>query len=300
MRVLITGGTGFVGSHLVRRCLEDGAAVHLLVRDGGRSVPPAVADRVTVHVHDGRIDTMLRLLETARPDVVFHLATHFVAEHQPADLEPLVRSNLLLPLQLVEGMARTSCTRLVNSGTYWQHYRNEAYHPVALYAAIKQAFEDVARYYVEAEGLRVVTLKLFDSYGPGDTRPKLFQLLRQRAASGAALAMSPGDQLLDLVHVTDVVAALVLAAERLRDGQVQGMESFAVSSGRPRRLRDVVELYMNVTGRRVNISWGARPYRRREVMVPWSGGVPLPGWAPRILLEEGLRTLESADGSVHH
>jgi hypothetical protein len=52
----------------------------------------------------------------------------------------------------------------------------------------------------------------------------------------------------------------------------------------------VVELYARVTGRPIEVVWGGRPYRDREVMVPWTGP-RLPGWRPRIALADGLRTL---------
>jgi hypothetical protein len=55
-------------------------------------------------------------------------------------------------------------------------------------------------------------------------------------------------------------------------------------------LREVVQLYCSVTGRDVQVVWGGRPYRDREVMIPWTGD-PLPGWRPQIALADGLRTL---------
>jgi len=103
--------------------------------------------------------------------------------------------------------------------------------------------------------------------------------------------MSPGDQLMDLVHVDDVVRAFIVAAERLLDGKVKKHDIYAVSSGAPLRLRDVVELYQQATGGQVLVVWGERPYRRREVMVPWSKGKRLPGWSPNIGLREGFRDL---------
>jgi nucleoside-diphosphate-sugar epimerase len=178
----------------------------------------------------------------------------------------------------------------VNTGTFWQHFENQAYCPVNLYAATKQAFEDVARYYAETASTAFVTLKLSDTYGPDDPRRKLIPIWLKAAATGEKLEMSPGDQLLDIVHVDDVVRAYVRAIELLEQGKLSGA-SFAVSSDAPLTLRQLAVKFESAVGKRLNIEWGARPYRKREVMRTWTGGVPVPGWRAQIPLEDGLRRL---------
>jgi len=292
--VLITGGTGFIGANLARRLVQDGRDVHVVTTlHGNRDILGDIADLVTLHIHDGSSEGMKDLVGTVKPAVVFHLASLFLSEHSTEQIEPLIRSNLLFGTQLVDAMAACGSGLLVNTGTSWEHYRGMAYSPVNLYAATKQAFEAILQYYVEARELRVVTLKLFDTYGANDPRAKLFTLLRRVAEQGMPLAMSPGEQLIDLVHVDDVVEAFCLAAGRLLEGAVTGHERYAVSSGAPLPLRELVALYGRVIGKDLPIEWGGRPYRQREVMVPWSSGRPLPGWQPQVGLEEGIRRMES-------
>ncbi|HZX25681.1 MAG TPA: NAD(P)-dependent oxidoreductase [Telluria sp.] len=292
-RLLVTGASGFVGAALARRLVELGHEVHLVLRP--ESAAPALGPSVQLHRHDGSTAGLADIVRTAAPDAVFHLASLFLAAHTPADVERLVTSNVLFSTQLAEAMAGADVRLLVNTGTSWQHYEDAQYDPVNLYAATKQAFDAILRYYSAAAGLRVATLKLFDTYGPGDPRPKLLHLLKKTALSGAALAMSPGEQLIDIVHIDDVVAAFVLAWERLRDGaQAEAMADYAVSSGAPLPLRELAALYARVTGLPLNIEWGGRAYRNREVMRPWTQGRPLPGWAPQVPLEEGIARFHAA------
>jgi nucleoside-diphosphate-sugar epimerase len=144
--------------------------------------------------------------------------------------------------------------------------------------------------------LKIITLKLFDTYGPDDPRPKIFALLRKMINQKESVAMSPGDQLLDLTYIADVVDAYLVAATRLLEGWVSGHEQYAVSSGRTVSLRELVAIFQRETNSILPVQWGARPYRQREVMVPWDRGEPPPGWRPRVPLAEGIKKLMRREG----
>ena len=289
---LITGGTGYVGSSLAKRLISIQWEVHVIVRAGSSlALLAGVEEQVHVHDHDGSTDSLVRIMEVVKPDVVFHLASLALAPHTPKDVVPLIQSNITFATQLVEAMVQNKIRNLVNTGTSWQHFENKSYSPVCLYAATKQAFEVMLQYYIEARSVKAITLELFDTYGPNDPRPKLLHLLGKIAASGEVLAMSPGGQMLDLVHIDDVIEAYLLSAERLLGAEETRYEQYAVSSGRPLSLKDVVACFEKITGKKLSIQWGGRPYREREVMLPWSLGNQLPGWSAKITLEEGLRRI---------
>lgn len=292
MKIFLTGATGFIGSQLAHRLVAEGHELAILVRPDSRlDVLQSVLPQVQVHVYDGSYASLLRALLTAKPNLICHLASLFLAQHKPEDVGRLIESNLSFPTQLLEAMNQVGVKCFINTGTSWQHFQNETYNPVNLYAATKQAFESLLAYYVEAQGLKVITLKLFDTYGPGDTRPKLFHLLEKAVKTGEILDMSAGNQLIDIVHIDDVTAAYVIATQRLLNGKVSQHERYAVSSGTPMPLKELIQLYMNVTKQTISINWGARPYRHREVMTPWSKGSDLPNWKIKTNLIEGIRRI---------
>lgn len=283
-RALVSGATGFIGEHLTRRLLTDGWEVHIVVRPSSAAVDTGV----TSHTYDGTLANMLRVVGEAHPDVVFHLASKFVAAHVPQDVESLVNTNVLLGTQLLEGMAASGCTRLINTGTCWQHSGDADYEPVNLYAATKQAMEDVVQYYVVARGFEAITLQIYDTYGPGDRRNKIVSLLVKAALSGTHVGLSPGEQLLEFVYVSDVVNAYVSAAARLLEGRVCRHERYAMRAKERLSLKEIANVVERVTERTIDVTWGEKPYREREVMVPWRLGKPLVGWSPTVGLEDGL------------
>lgn len=289
-RALLTGASGFIGARLAQRLLDEGWEVHLVLRPGSatEALPPP-GPRLQLHRHHGSTVQLVDIMRSAAPDAVFHLASLFLAQHQAQDVERLVQANLLFSTQLAEAMAQCGVRLLVNTGTSWEHFEDADYDPVCLYAATKHAFTALLRYYVECHGLRVATLKLFDTYGPGDTRPKVLNLLKRIANESSSLAMSPGEQLIDLVYIDDVLDAFVQAWKLLADGaQAAPMAEYGVSSGAPLPLRALAELYGKVSGKTLAIDWGGRAYRPREVMVPWTRYQPLPGWQPKVALADGL------------
>ncbi len=292
MEILLTGATGFIGSQLAHRFIEDGHKLTILVRpDSSLEVlQPSLSD-IQVHSYDGSYASLMSALEATKPSLVIHVASLFLAQHKPEDVSRLIESNLNFPTQLLEAMCQVGITQMINTGTSWQHHLNDDYNPVNLYAATKQAFEALLEYYVQAKGFKVITLKLFDTYGPNDSRPKLFQLLSKAATGHESLDMSAGEQLIDLVHIKDILKAYLGAVRLFHDGLVVHHEQYAVSSGDPLPLKYIVQMYSEVTNQLISVNWGARQYRDREVMIPWNKGKSLPGWKPKINLHEGLSSL---------
>jgi nucleoside-diphosphate-sugar epimerase len=299
---LLTGGTGYVGGRLARRLRDDGWNVHAIVRPGSVPATRAALGKMLgedhVHTHDGTMEGMSAIVQGVRPTIIFHVAAKVLAQHSPADLSGLVRSNIEFGAQLAEAGSVHGLRQFINTGTAWQHFGDADYNPVNLYAATKQAMADLLRFYAEAGTMRITNLELFDTYGPDDPRQKFFALLRDASASGQTLAMTAGEQWIDVVYIDDVVDAYVAAARAATEPEAP-FETFAVSSGRPMPLREVVALWQRVAQRSVRVNWGAKPYRPREVMRPWNRGQPLPGWKARIDLEEGIRRMERGKTECH-
>jgi nucleoside-diphosphate-sugar epimerase len=291
-RALITGAAGFVGGRLARRLAAEGWEVHGIVRrPPGDPLVRALGAVCSPHYHDGSMESLTRIVALSRPTVVFHLAARFVADHRSTDVEPLIQDNILFGTQLLEAMRAAGARRIVNAGSAWQHFRNAEYSPVSLYAATKKAFAELLQYFVEAHGIHAVTLELSDTYGPGDIRRKLIPMMLEAERMKRELSMVRGELPLNFVHVDDAVSAFIVAAKRLLANQVAGHEVYAVRSNEPVVVKELFAIWEAARGAALAARWGERPYRAREVLEHWTQGAPLPGWAPKVSLTEGLAGL---------
>jgi len=269
----MSGSAGFVGKHLTKQLLEDGHAVISLSRE------------------ENSIEDLMSLCQKEKFDGIIHLASLFLAQHKSEDIKGMIDSNILLGTNLLEAATKNNVPWFINTGTFWQHYEDKEYSPVNLYSATKQAFEDIARYYIETSEINFVTVKLIDTFGPNDTRPKLFNLWTKISRSGEALDMSAGEQIIDISFIDNVVDGYVRMIELLSkdvDKKLNG-KSFAVTSGERMSLRELAALFEKTTGKKLNINWGKRPYRPREVMMPWQTGETIPRSTPKTSIEEGIR-----------
>lgn len=293
-RVLVTGATGYIGSHLAGRLVKEKFEVHVLSRPGSDlSRLGEIADDIEVHHHDGTTDNMLVIIREAKPSIVFHLAAEVVGQHSPKDIDSLITSNILFGTQLLESAATCRVPYFINTGTYWQHYNNEDYSPVCLYAATKKAFEDIIQFYTESTDLKAITLKLFDVYGPDDPRGKLFPLLIEALHSQEPLSMTPGEQLLDLLYIDDVIEAYLEAGKYFAGHSKLAHQKYLVSSGQLVSVRDVVAIFEGIAGKPLGVKWGAKTYPARQMMTAKVSGKKLPGWDPQIGLKEGIeRTIK--------
>ena len=277
-RALLTGVTGFLGGYTARCLIADGWQVTAVVRTSSRIdlLPAAVREQIVLY--DAEHMDLREVVREAAPDVVFHLAAYYTTTHSYDEIDDLIASNVTFGTKLLDAMDRNNVRRLVYARSSWQHYSGDDYEPANLYAASKEAFDAIVRFYEAANGLQRIGLTLFDTYGEDDRRNKLLAVLPKIAAEGKRLALSPGEQQVDFVHAEDAARAFVLAGNYLAEGRTDLCGDYVVSSGTVVTLRELIRRYECLRGEQMPVDWGARSYRVREVMIPWRGGRILPGW----------------------
>ena len=284
MNILVTGATGFIGTNLTRelRKQHNLFALGQFEDDSEKLGLPGIA-------MTDDIQQLAGYIKNNNIEGVIHLASLYLTVHTPDQVKDLVSSNVYFGTAVLEAASLAGCVKwFLNTGSIWQNYNSKGteYNPVNLYAATKQAFIDMAKYYSDVFGIKFCTLKLCDTYGPNDTRKKILKLFKDFSESGEVLKMSPGEQKLDLIYISDIIAGFSRLVDLLAS-DVELADEYVLTSGRQIPLKELARLFCDVSGRKLNIEWGGRPYRDREVMVPWKG-TPVPGWTARVSVKEGI------------
>ena len=288
-RLLVTGGSGFIGASLCRQAIERGASVHAVSRhpqiasDGVRWERMDLTEQVAVQ----------ELVRRLRPDVVLHLASEVSGARDRDLVLPMLRANLLAAVNLMLACADAGCRRLVLAGSMEEPELGD---PEAVaqspYAVSKLAALAYARLFHALYGLPVVHLRVFMVYGPGQTDlRKLVPYTTVSLLRGRSPELSSGTREVDWIYVDDVVDAF------LRAGVAPGIEgaSLDVGSGELVTTRAIVVRIRDLVGGDVEPTFGAvadRQLERVRVADPTNAAESM-GWRPRTPLDEGLqRTVE--------
>ncbi len=289
-RVVVTGGTGFIGSHLVRRLVGEGAQVYVFTRPSSRR--DRLAD-VLPHIQLREVDirafgTVSSEMDRLRPEVVFHLGAQGVTDPFLPQNRAL-STNLDGTINVVRAAAQAGVGRIIYTGTSHEYgdLANESrLDPISPYAASKAAAWAFCRMYYHTLGWPIVTLRLFQVYGPGQ-RGTLIPSAIEAGLRGHAFPTTPGEQVRDWVFVADVVEAFLNAATK---PGVEG-ETFDIGTGQGKSVRDLIQaIFQHFEG--VEPLIGALPYRDGEV---WSQVADIQyalenlGWKAKTSLDLGLR-----------
>lgn len=288
-RIIVTGATGFLGSNVVPHLL-DNADVAIVTRpDSSLKSLGAAAERVTTIVDTQDVEKLVADFQTFQPDICLHLAASSITAPKSSQINELIEGNIDFGARVAHAFAEAQGKTMVYISSFSQHANGEAYRPTILYAATKEALADILRYY-SLNTFQVIDLQLFDTFGPGDTRTKIWNLLMKAADTGEALDTTEGQQILFPIHIQDVANAVMRTLE-LRTELGGGYHEFRAPGPQAVRLRDAVEIFEKANEITIPLNWGVRSYIGNEMFEPWEYGELLPGWSPKISLEDGFREL---------
>jgi UDP-glucose 4-epimerase len=240
--VLVTGGSGFLGRHLVRALLARGDAVTVLDRSG-----VAPCEGVALVTLDLLADDVADVLAEGRFDRVFHLAGNvevpLSVERPDLDFELNAGTTvrLLQALRLAAPEARlllTSTAAVYGEAPDGPCPESQAPAPVAPYGASKWVAETYVGLYARVFGLPTTVARIFSMYGPGLRKHVVYDLIAKLHRTPDRLeVLGDGEQVRDFSYVEDAVAALI----RVSDEAPHGGEAVNVASGQPVTIADLAK-----------------------------------------------------------
>jgi len=300
MRCVVTGGAGFIGSHLVRALVAAGDVVRVLddLSTGRRENLAGVEDGLELHEADVRDAPAVRKAVEGM-ELVFH---HAALPSVPRSVEDPLTSfevNARGTLNVLDAARRAGVQRVVYAGSS-SAYGNSpelpkredmAQQPRSPYAADKLHGENLCRAFHAAYGLPCVVLRYFNVFGPRQSPDSPYAAVIPHFLSAVLDGRPPlvhgdGRQTRDFTYVDNVVEANLLAA---RAAAAAG-EIINVGAGSRTDLLGLLEVMFEVCGRRVEPGFdGPRPGDVRDSLADLTKARELLGYEPRVGLEEGLR-----------
>ena len=289
MNILLTGITGFIGKNLSLKLIDNGYSLYTIVRKTTNI--DNINENVIVHVFDGSDTNLSEFILNNKIKGIIHLATKFLASHEYNDIEDLIDSNITFPTKIIDVAIKANIEWFINTGTVWQNYNgSNKYLPTNLYSSTKQSLDDIIAYYNQISSCKFTTLKICDTFGKNDTRKKIMNLLQDLSVGKKdLLEMSPGEQLIDILYIDDVINGYIKLIEYISKTEKNGIErEYILSSFDLIKLKELVAVFENIADVSLPIKWGSRPYRDREVMTPWNGGMAVPHWNRKYKLSHSI------------
>jgi nucleoside-diphosphate-sugar epimerase len=296
-RVLVTGGGGFIGSHVVRRLLQDGADVYAMTSSVSSVTPIRLADildSVTV-VEASLADrtAMEHVAATVRPEFVAHLGayTHVGKSFQRVDEN--IATNIQGTVNLLLAL-KGNYERFIYTGTSEIYgdvpvpFREDGpVNPVSPYSVSKYAGERYCRMFHQAYEWPIVCIRPFNAYGPWQTPDRVIPEIILKGLLGHELKMTEGTQTREFNFAPDLADGFVRA---LTAPQVDG-ELINLGCGEDVSMRDLATMILDLLGNPIQPQFGAIPYRPTEIWRMYCDNTKartLLDWKPAHSLAEGL------------
>ena len=303
---LVTGGAGFIGSHLVDRLLSEGYKV-IIIDDLSTGKLQNLNPAATFHHTEITHPSIQEVFKRTQPDLVFHLASQVSVTNSTKDPIKDAQINVIGTLNLLEASRRSTVQKFIFSSTGGALYGEPDVNPCAEVASIaplsgyglsKHLAEQYLELYHRLYHLNYTTLRYANVYGPrqvlqGDAG--VIAIFTQAMLEGKRPQIfGSGDQERDFLYVSDVVEANILAVSR-GDGQ-----TFNIGTGQSTSVNCIYELLKEI----LQFRWDAehrhqRPGEVHKIGLECSKAAQDLGWSPSVELESGLeRTIDHLRKSV--
>lgn len=254
-KILITGATGFLGSHLLPALIDKGYDIFILKRSFSNTWRiQDVLHQIRSYDVD-KID-IKKIFGENEIGGIIHLATDYGRKNDN-DIIRMIEANIELPTKLLDLGIKYGVNYFINTHTYADNKYN-------LYSSTKSAFMEIARYFIANYQVKIINMRLEYMYGEKDDYTKFVPFVIKSILEGKEIKATGGEQKRDFIYVQDVAEAFLKVLDNLKNFNEEFIE-FEIGTGNSVTLRDFVNKIEEEINKKANIKWGAIPYRKNEI-----------------------------------
>lgn len=299
-RVVITGANGFIGSHMAMRMLEEGAYVHVMVRESSdlwrleKVVKDIELCRVDLR-NGGEVEKYVRKI---KPDYIFHMAAYGVDSRQK-DYIIAADTNIIGTINMLNSAIAVGCEKFINTGTSMQYgnksmsiRETEHYSPSNIYGSTKGSATIIAHQIAAENDINISTIIPFGVFGENEGSHKFFPHVILSVLREKSIELSLCEQYRDYCYIENIIDGFLIAAANKKTKN----EIFNIGSGDLYQLKHFVKMIAERMDCKSEIKYGSVEYRENDLWSPQPdiGKITdVLGWSPRVSLSEGIdRTIE--------
>ena len=297
-RVLVTGGTGFIGSRILRQ-LKDANYVPVMLKRSNSNTYRIKDLLHDITYYDIDKTPVEKIFELEHFDSVINLATYYKKHNSLEDIERMFQTNVEFPARLLELCVLFNVPLFITAGSYFQYEQSSSTIKEStillgrdLYAATKNALQSIMDYYSSVHRIRTIDMILFTPYGEMDHEEKLIPYLINQILDKKQAKLSYGFQRLNLLHVEDVATAFVKAIE-ISNPHVPLNFRMNVGYKRSCSIREILTMMEEILGFHIEVKWGSimmdQIDRNEELKIDTTKTEEYLNWSPAVSIQDGLR-----------
>jgi len=293
---LITGASGFIGSVLFRRLVNEKQNIHLILRKNAKTWRiNDIFKSVTINYSDlSDIDELTKIVKKINPTIIYHLATNGAySDQNKPDL--IIQTNILGTFNLLKACNTVKYRLFVNTGSSSEYgfkkfamRETDILEPASYYAVTKCAQTLLCSHIAKQENKPIVTIRPFSVYGPYEEPKRFIPTLMKALLFKQPMNLVDPNIARDQIYVDDIVDAYLKIDELIQNPG----EYFNIGTGVQSTIKEIVETAIRVTKKNTTFNWGNMLNRKWDTY-NWVGDISkakqLLNWTPKTDLNTGLK-----------
>jgi nucleoside-diphosphate-sugar epimerase len=283
-KILLTGATGFLGSHILKRLLSDGKDVVILTRETSNFKKIKMLKGFAIFQVNQHLSNIEELFEIHSIDTIIHVATEYGKE---LPFSFVLYSNVYLPIRLIEAANKEKLKIFINTDSFFSKFQNYSY--LKEYITTKKIFK---QYLKSLTSIQVINLQLEHVFGENDSKDKFIPFLIESMKNNInEISLTEGIHKRDFIYVNDVVDAYMLVLSKSK--YLKQFSEFEVGTGVSMEIRDFVIRAHQILNSKTNLLFGSLPTRDDEISDSKANNLDLInlGFIPKTTIDVGISNI---------